>query len=313
MLVVASISSTETGKIVMNESPLLEKGSCGSVATDNTVSTRGSSFPSDADRQMFEQGSLKVDSNEDIVDQREDEESECHMSTDDILFAEISTSKVHQRLYDCSIEKQLQGKERREQIARAKIPKASPPRKRISAEEAKNLFDRLTTKSVAKVKVAHERSQTVEPKKKIITAQEADDLFKRLYHGKYADGKSVNRAVVKTEKKRHFSHHAPARIEKRILTQQPCPRPKIISEKEAQTLFKRLYNQRAPEVKNQNTGCQVASLDSDFEKKSLANEARDAVLDSNPKGEKKLEEVLPESNEVEKVYNSSLVGQDGIV
>ena len=300
-MLVASVSFTETAldsKRLMDDSPLVKKESCGSITTDNTVITLESSTPSYSDRQIFEQGSLRVDS---IVDQQETGETGIQLSkhTDESISYNISSSEacVHQRLYDCSIERQLQGKERREKIARAKIPKASPPKKLISAEAAKVLYERLATKSVATMKV--EYNQNVEPKIKIISAKEADDLFKRL-HGKHGDAKRVHPTVPNTKSREKFSHYTPAHVTP-IRKQQPCRRPKIISEKEAQILIKRLYNQKEPEVKSWNSRSKEAaeskrfSLHFDSYNKSQgnsANKANEAILDSDSKTDKKLEEVL---------------------
>jgi hypothetical protein len=156
-----------------------------------------------------------------------------HVSTRDAKAPERrildSPTSVHNRLYDRSKAMQAEGKEKREQIARSLARKSMRPAKKISAEEASSLFDRLYDEGVLKQislgrkKNKNQEMETLAPKVSshlVITPTEAEELYSRLY------------GDAMTKKMRELK---PNEVEVR--------KAKIISQKQANSLYERLYGE----------------------------------------------------------------------
>ena len=77
-----------------------------------------------------------------------------HIMLESIVSNERSmgSNDAHKRLYNLSSDMQQRGKAKREQIAKSKAPKPSPPRKKISPRHATSLYDRLYTNGMKKQK-----------------------------------------------------------------------------------------------------------------------------------------------------------------
>ena len=132
---------------------------------------------------------------------------------------------VHDRLYARSKAKQEEGREKRQQIAESLAPKPPPPIKKISAEKATSLFDRLYDDGVQKLislgrkkNALDELSEEEKSTTTIITNSKQDDLYNRLYSD----------AMTKQLKDMH-------------LMDKQRPKAKIISKKQANSLYERLY------------------------------------------------------------------------
>lgn len=135
---------------------------------------------------------------------------------------------VHNRLYARSKAMQQEGREKRQQIAQSLAPKPAPPVKKISAQEASCLFDRLYDDGVQKlislgrkknapeVENVEEKSTTT-----IISTSEADDLYNRLYSDAITKQLKDMKDMKDVKKQK--------------------PKMKIISKKQANTLYERLY------------------------------------------------------------------------
>ena len=138
-----------------------------------------------------------------------------------------SSGGVHNRLYAHSRAKQVQGREKREQIAMSLAPRAAPPPKKISAKKASSLFDRLYDSGVQKqISLGRKKNATREitPKREkisspIISTTQANSLYNRLH----------NEAMAKQLKEMALS------------SQRPKSQAKVMSSREANSLYERLY------------------------------------------------------------------------
>lgn len=147
---------------------------------------------------------------------------------------------VHNRLYARSKARQEEGKEKREQIAKSLAPKPVRPPKKISAKKASSLYDRLYDNGVQK-QISLGRKKNAPDGESVdddgsaahISNTEAEDLYKRLYSDAMTKQiKDMKMLVVER------------------------PKVKVISPRQANSLYERLYGettscmQRAKTVKD---------------------------------------------------------------
>ena len=132
---------------------------------------------------------------------------------------------VHDRLYARSKAKQEEGREKRQQIAESLAPKPAPPIKKISAEKATSLFDRLYDDGVQKLislgrkkNASDDMSAEGKSTTTILTNSKQDELYNRLYSD----------AMTK-------------QLKDMYLMDKQRPKVKIISKKQANSLYERLY------------------------------------------------------------------------